>query len=231
LEVLLSHWKPRTLLLGLALPLALLGGAGTGCVLLALPASAAALPESNTSCYGTLSHDSSGAAVGEPDLLDYQFNCTNEITAYTIVVDRVRSDGDNVDDYNPNPTVLTDTGTSTPATDATSTTESVNCGGETPSNGINCYSLVGATAGPISPGDYIEGSIDPTDQYCAYLPKGAKPGTLAVPRATVELVVTDNSGAEDGPFELSPTKPCAKVPTVVPGKSKPKSGHAVSAKS
>ena len=41
----------------------------------------------------------------------------------------------------------------------------------------------------------------------------------------LQLVVTDYTGAEDGPFNLGPAKACPKVPNVVPTpkvKSKPK---------
>ena len=207
MEVLLSHWKLRTRLLRLAVPALLLGG-GAGVTLLTLPVSASALPESATQCSGSLSADPTGKSVAEPDLTDYAFFCNGGITAYTVVVDKVRSDGNNIDDYNPNPLVYA-AGSNL---ETLSPTESVNCGGATPSNGINCYSLDGSTAGFIAPGDTIVGSVDLTAQYCSYLPKGAKPGTPAVPRATVELIVTDSTGAEDGPFELSPAKACAKVP-------------------
>ncbi len=212
LEVVLLHWKPRTLLLRLALPLMLLVGAGSGALLLGLPASASALPESDTTCGGYLNADASGASVGEPDLLDYSFSCSTPISAYTVVIDRVRTDGDNIDDFNPNPLVYAG------SNGQVSTTESINCGGQTPSNGINCYALDGSVAGTIDAEDLIVGSVDPTSQYCSYLPKGAKPGTPAVPRAIVELIVTDNTGAEDGPFELGPATRCPKVPAVVPAK-------------
>lgn len=208
----MSHWKLRTLALRLALPALLLGGGGVGATLLTPPASAAALPESATSCSGSLTSDPTGKSVDEPDLTDYSFYCDGGITAYSVTVDKVRSDGHNIDDYNPNPLVYSagsDLQTVSP-------TESVNCGGSSPSNGIDCYSLVGSTAGFIAPGDTIVGSVDLTSQYCASLPKGAKPGTPAVPRATVELIVTDSTGAEDGPFELRPTTACKSVPAVVP---------------
>jgi len=61
-----------------------------------------------------------------------------------------------------------------------------------------------------------QGSFDLVQPYCAYLPAKAKPGTPAVPQAIVSVVVTDNSGAEDGPFYLSLASKCAKVPSVVP---------------
>ena len=225
----MSHWKPQALLLRLVLPALLLGGGGVGVTLLTLPASATALPESTTQCSGVLSPDPAGKSQDEPDLLDYAFYCNGGITAYTIVGDRVRSDGDNIDDYNPSPLVYTAGSASSLATVAAdgtvSSTESITCGGTTPSNGINCYSLVGSNAGFINPGDTIVGSIDPTDQYCSYLPKGAAAGTPAVPRLTVELIVTDSTGAEDGPFELQPTKACPKVPAVVPAKAKKKASR------
>jgi hypothetical protein len=214
LEVLLSHWKPRTLLLRLALPLVLLGSASTGIVLMSLPAAASALPNPGaTSCSGSLTAQPN-AALLEPYNEGYSFYCTNEITAYSIIVDRVNDDGSTVDNYNNGPAVIDNTGQPSSST-------SVACGGDTPSNGIDCYSEVGAAAGPIGPGWTVQGSIDLTDSYCAYLPKGAKAGTPRVPRAIVELVVTDNSGATDGPFELFPTKACKAVPAVVPAPKKP----------
>ena len=48
---------------------------------------------------------------------------------------------------------------------------------------------------------------------------------MAVPQAVVQLVVTDYTGAQDGPFNLGPAKACPKVPNVVPtpkAKTKPK---------
>jgi hypothetical protein len=44
----------------------------------------------------------------------------------------------------------------------------------------------------------------------------------------VQLVVTDYTGAEDGPFNLGPAKACPKVPNAVPtpkAKPKPKNKH------
>ena len=46
-----------------------------------------------------------------------------------------------------------------------------------------------------------------------------------MPQAIVQLVVTDYTGAEDGPFTLGPASACPKVPNVVPtpkAKTKPK---------
>ncbi len=94
-------------------------------------------------------------------------------------------------------------------------TESVTCEGTTPSSGINCNLGAG---GVLSAWNFAEGSVDPTEPYCKYLPKGAKPGTPAVPQAIVQLIVTDNTGAQDGPFDLGLAKRCPKVPNFVPAK-------------
>jgi hypothetical protein len=196
----------------LALPLMLLSGAGTGIVLLSLPATAGALPSDTTLCSGSLT-SAPNAGLEEPYSLSYSFDCTNEISAYTIVVDRVSSDGDNLDDYDAAPAVIANGANPAPTA---AQTPSVTCAGATPSNGINCYSLVGATAGPLGPGDTIQGSIDPTSAYCSHYPTAATPGTRAVPRAVVSVIVTDNTGAEDGPFELYLSKPCKAIPAVVP---------------
>jgi len=220
----LSNWKSRALLMRLAIPAVLLtaGAAATG---LSLPGTAgAALPESATQCAGFLAKDSGGAAAGEPNLLDYTFHCSTPISAYTLLINRVSSDGDNIDDYSPSANVVYPTPYPIDPSDAgtVSTSVSVNCGGEIPSDGINCYGSNGSAGTDVPAYDLVEGSVDPTAQYCSYLPKGAKPGTPAVPRAIVEVVVTDDTGAQDGPFELTPNTRCPKVAAVVPTPKKRK---------
>jgi hypothetical protein len=223
----LSYWKPRALLLRLAIPAVLLSAAAAATAL-SLPATAgAALPESDTQCTGFLAKDPGGKAAGEPNLLDYTFDCSTPISAYTVLINRVTSDGDNIDDYSPNANVVYPTPYAIDPSQAgqVSSTVSINCGGAIPSDGINCYADNGTAQTDVSASDLIEGSVDPTSQYCSYLPKGAKPGTPAVPRAVVEVVVTDNTGAQDGPFELTPNTRCPKVAAVVPTpkkKTKPK---------
>lgn len=190
-------------------------GIGVALVAAAAPAVsfAAVTPASLTNCSGKLSKDSTGSSQGEPNLLDYSFSCDTDISAYTILLDRRASDFANIDDYNPAPSVLQADGV-TP-----STTESLTCEGVTPSNGINCNAGAG---GVLSSGFFADGSIDPTQPYCKYLPPKAKPGTLAIPQAIVELVVTDNTGAEDGPFQLK-LSGCPKVPNVAPAPKTKKS--------
>ena len=197
------------------------GAALVACVL-AATASAAVTPTSLTDCGGKVSADAGGAAADEPNLLDYRFSCDGGITAYTILIQQQGDPGGSIDDYDPAPSVFETDGL-TP-----SPTESVTCEGTTPSNGINCNT--GTQGAQLTDGFITEGSVDPIQAYCKHLPtnasgKTAKPGTPAVPQAVVQLIVTDYTGAEDGPFNLGPAKACAKVPNVVPTpkpKAKPK---------
>ena len=166
-----------------------------------LPARAAAAtitPNSGTTCYGSVSHDSTGKASSEPNLLDYKFLCNNNIVAYTIVVTRGAGLSSTIDDYNPSALVEDQDGT-------TSSTEALGCSGTTPGLGINCNIGTGAQ---ISAFNTVEGSIDPIDPYCSYYPAGAKKGSRPVPRAQVELIVSDYTGAEDGPFPLALGQAC-----------------------
>ena len=176
-------------------------------------------PESLTDCGGTVSHDPTGSAAGEPNLLDYKFQCNGDISAYTIIVDQQGDQGGSIDDYNPSPTVFDSDGVTPNAS------ESLTCEGTTPSDGINCNAGAG---GVLSAFNFADGSIDPIQAYCKHLPAKAKAGTAAVPRALVQLVVTDSTGAEDGPFNLGPAKRCPKVPNFVPkssAKSKKSTRH------
>jgi hypothetical protein len=69
---------------------------------------------------------------------------------------------------------------------------------------------------------WVNGSVDPIDPYCKTLPAGAKPGTAAIPQASVSLVVTDVTGAQDGPFRIYYSQKCPAVPDRVPAPVKPK---------
>ena len=159
-------------------------------------------PASLTSCVGKVSPNHSGG-TDEPNLLTYRFECFGSISAYTIILQQQGDRGGSIDDYDPAPSVFETDGL-TP-----SSTESVTCGGSTPSDGINCNT---ATQGAQVTNEFVvQGSVDPIQPYCKHLPtdangKTAKPGTLAVPQAVVQLVVTDFTGAEDGPFNLGPAK-------------------------
>ncbi len=189
------------------------GVAVAACVLPAMASAAAVTPTSLTDCGGKVSADPGGKAADEPNLLDYKFSCDGGITAYTILIQQQGDPGGSIDDYNPAPSVFETDGL-TP-----SPTESITCEGTTPSFGINCNT--GTQGVQLTDGFIVEGSVDPIQAYCKHLPvnasgKTAKPGTPAVPQAVVQLIVTDYTGAEDGPFNLGPTKACAKVPNVVP---------------
>lgn len=183
------------------------------CVSAATAGAATVTPTSLTDCGGKIAANSSGAATDEPNLLTYRFTCDGGITAYTILIQQQGDRGGSIDDYDPAPSVFETDGL-TP-----SPTESVTCEGTTPSNGINCNT---GTQGVQLTNEFaVQGSVDPIQAYCKHLPtnangKTAKPGTASVPQAVVQLVVTDYTGAEDGPFNLGPAKACPKVPNVVP---------------
>lgn len=192
----------RALLLSCALALVgLTAATGAGA------ATTAPTPESLTDCGGTVAHDPTGSTAGEPNLLDYRFRCDGDISAYTIIVDQQGDRGGSIDDYNPSPSVFESDGV-TP-----SSSESLTCEGTTPSDGINCNAGAG---GVLSASFFADGSIDPIQAYCKHLPAKAKAGTAAVAQARVQLVVTDSTGAQDGPFNLGPAKRCPKVPNSVP---------------
>jgi hypothetical protein len=162
---------------------------------------AAVVPVSRTGCHGSLAADSKGKAAGEPNLLSYSFHCNGGITAYSIIVNQ---DGDHrsaIDDFADAPSVF-ETDDKTP-----SPTETVSCEGVLPSDGVNCNT--GALGAQISDGFYVAGTVDPVQPYC-------KPCAPEIPTATVQLVVTDYTGAEDGPFPLTLPKACPTVPNVVP---------------
>jgi hypothetical protein len=195
--------------------------------LLSAAAGAAVTPRSLTSCNGKVAPHPAGKATDEPNLLNYRFTCDGSITAYTIIVNQQgdAASGGAIDDYNPSPSVFETDGV-TP-----SPTETITCEGTTPSNGVNCNFTTGGAQ--LTNGFFADGSIDPIQPYCKHLPttasgQPAKPGTRAVPRAIVQLVVTDFTGAEDGPFTLWPATACPKVPDVVPApkpKTKPRTKH------
>jgi hypothetical protein len=190
-----------------ALAFALGGGSLAQSALAAAPT-----PESNTSCGGNVSRAKPTSL--DPNLLNYQFTCDWGINAYTIFVTRKPSelsDYTTIDDYNGSPSVFD------PAGNPYAKVAPV-CSGTIPGNGVNCNAGAG---GVIPAPDSIEGSLDTTDPYCPYIPKGSPKGTKPQPGAVVELVVSDTTGAEDGPFRLylagkcpSPARAGAKTPFV-----------------
>jgi hypothetical protein len=211
-----------------------------------LPASASAAPTtppSTTQCSGTIRLDAGGPAAGNPNPYDYTFACLSSIApgatdpsgyswnfsgniwSYTIIVTRRRDNGSNVSYDAPTANVLAGSG-------ALDTTQYVNCSSAVPSDGFSCSApgpgassasdFANGTNPPYSAyipaGETVTGGFALAEGYCGFLPKGARPGTPAVPQATVQLIVTDTNGVSAGPFELFHAgKKCPKVPAVVPG--------------
>jgi hypothetical protein len=213
-------------------------------------------PPSTVQCSGTINADAS-AAAGNANGFDYSFGCASAVNgatdpsgytwnfsgniwSYTIIVTRRKDNGDNVTYATPTPTIFNSAG-------AVDGTQYVNCSSAIPSDGFSCSApgpgastasdLANGTSPAYSPfipaGDRVTGGLALAESYCGFLPKGAKPGTPAVPQATVELIVTDTNGVSEGPFELFHAgKACPKVPKVVPGaKTKTKKTAKSTAKS
>lgn len=179
-----------------------------------LPASAAATPAGLVGCYGHLTRTAATADDVHP--LNYEFWCNGDITAYTIVANRKINDASTLDDFSPDVTVLD-------PHRAISTTQGVACQSVLPGNGINCYANGSAKPVLVSAFSTIEGSFDTTDPYCGVAAhtikvKGRKGKVTtrtiaALPRAVVQLVVSDPTGAEFGPFPLGLKRRCPSVAT------------------
>lgn len=89
------------------------GAAGRdgGCGIAPAVASAAPpTPVSTTHCGGPLTIDPS-PTTDDPYLVDYYFHCSEDITAYTLIVNRRVSDFGAVDDFDPSPPVVQSDGT------------------------------------------------------------------------------------------------------------------------
>jgi hypothetical protein len=179
-----------------------------------LPASAAAAPSAVVNCHGRLTRATATADDANP--LNYTFSCDGDITAYTIVANRQINDFSTLDDFSPTVTVLD-------SSKAISIKQSVACEAALPGNGINCYANGSATPVLVSAQSSIEGSFDTTDPYCGVKAhtvkvKGKKgkvtTKTIAAePRAVIQLVVSDPTGAEFGPFSLGLKRQCPAIST------------------
>lgn len=168
----------------------------------ALTASASAAtapptPQASTLCFGSLSK---APTADEPNLLNYSFRCNGRISSYTLVANRQHDDTSTIDDFSTTALVSTSLGASV-------TNESYTCEGGLPSNGVNCNAGAGGYMGAWN---VVTGSFDTTDPYCANVPPGSRKGAKPEPAALVQLVVTDATGAEDGPFRLGLTPGCPK---------------------
>lgn len=175
---------------------------------IALPSAAwAATPSSTATCSGSLAPDSNGASLGEPNLLDYTFNCSADITNYSFVVDRYPDDSSVIDDFESSPVVIQS------SDGQPSATQTFACSGTTPGNGFDCNAPTGT---PMTAGNSAQGSLDPIDPYCKRLIPGARPGTPAEPQAQVSVIVQDATGAIDGPFVLDISQACPPVRDTTP---------------
>jgi hypothetical protein len=177
-----------------------------------LPASASAAAQAATVCSGGLTKDPAASTSGDPNLTDYSFDCNGAITAYSVVINRTIWDFETVDDFSTTANV-TKGGVVVP-------TESFGCEGVLPGNGINCN-------GSASAYNLVDGSFDTSGPFCGGYGAHAKWPAKPAPQAFVQLVVTDSSGAQDGPFRLNITpgcpylKPLPKPKTKQHGKAKP----------
>jgi hypothetical protein len=170
-----------------------------------LASAATVTPESLTNCTGGVSLDTSPTS-DDPNLLDYQFQCDTDITGYSVLINRPGKAFTGIDDFSSTANVFLPTGDQV-------TTEQFTCSGTTPGDGINCNAGAGGFG---SAGTTISGTVDTVDPFCSSLPAHAKPGTKPEPAAIAQLIVSDNTGAEDGPFKLwmkplcKPVKPAPK---------------------
>jgi hypothetical protein len=182
-----------------------------------LPTAAQATPTGLVTCRGGLSKATPTAQ--DPNLLGYQFHCSADIESYSIIVNRGLNDFGTIDDFNVAPNVYNDQLTEI------SPTETVDCQATTtPGNAINCFALGSTTPQVVTAYNWTEGQIDTTDPFCGGLPKGAKATATPEPAADAQLIVTDNTGAEWGPFPL-PLTPGCKTPAKAKTKPAKKKHH------
>jgi hypothetical protein len=184
-----------------------------GVGLLTQPALAAVPPpESATQCGGILNRAT--ATADDPNLVSYKFTCDWGVSAYTLIVTRKPNDDATIDDFASSVSVLDPAGNPL-------STQSFSCFGGIPGTGINCNAGAG---GYMAAPNWAEGTIDLTEPYCANIPKGSPAGTKPDPSAVVQLVVSDTTGAEDGPFRLRLAGKCPAVHIKSKVKTKAKAG-------
>jgi hypothetical protein len=165
-------------------------------------------PQSSVNCSGALT---AAPTSEEPNLLGYKFSCAGRISAYTLIVNRRRRDVETIDDFSTSADVLSPNGAIDP-------NHSFTCEGSLPGDSVNCNAGAGAQIGW---GSFAVGQIDLVDPYCANYPKSTskkkkgskkKPVTATPePQAFVQLIVTNLTGAQDGPFRLPRSPHCPKL--------------------
>ena len=169
-------------------------------------------PESATQCGGILKR--AKPTADDPNLVSYKFTCDWGVSAYTLIVARKPNDDATIDDLASSVSVFDPTGNPL-------STQSFSCFGGIPGTGINCNAGAG---GYMAAPNWAEGTFDLTEPYCANIPKGSPTGTKPDPAAVVQLVVSDTTGAEDGPFRLRLAGKCPVVHVKSKVKSKSKAG-------
>ena len=174
-----------------------------------MPVVADATPTAQIGCRTILTR-----ATPTPDdsnLTNYSFHCSRAIQSYTLIVNRTANDFTTVDDFNTAPSVYNYQQTQI------NPTETVDCSATTtPGDGINCFAQSASTPATIDAYNWIDGNLDTTDPFCGHPAKGRN---AAEPAAVVQLVVTDATGAEWGPFPMRLAPGCPKP---YPIKPKPK---------
>jgi hypothetical protein len=154
------------------------------------------------------------STVDDPNLLQYKFHCDWGITAYTLVVNRTANDDGTLDDFSSTASVFDTSGNAV-------TTQSFSCAGQIPGRGVNCNAGGGYMAAP----NYAEGTINATEPYCPNVTAGSRAGAKPEPGAVVQLVVTDSTGAQDGPFRLRLRGKCPAVHVTTPKRKPKKATH------
>jgi hypothetical protein len=208
-------WPGASLRAGLLL--AILAAVG-GFASVADAAAPTPVPGSTTNCGGSLTRAT--ATIDDPNQLAYKFNCNYSISSYTLSVSRGLNTYTTVDDFSSGATVTDTSGN--PLSDG----EAFNCTGTIPGGGVNCGDA-GVTAAAQN---FVQGTFDTTAPYCPSIPAGSPAGTQPTPGAVVQLVVTDTTGAEDGPFRLVLADKCRVVHVVPKPKPKPQRKHHKAAK-
>lgn len=173
-------------------------------------ASARAAAQATTVCSGGLRNDPAASPTGDPNLTDYTFRCNGDITAYSLLINRTIGDFETMDDFSTTADVTT--------AGAIVATESFNCEGLLPGLGINCN-------GKASAYHDISGTFDTSDPYCGGYAAGAKWPAKPEAQAMVQLIVTDLTGAENGPFRLDVTPACPYVKPLPKPKPKQHAKH------
>jgi len=163
------------------------------------------------------------------------------VWAYTIYATRPDITQNTIDDYNatpyttfPSPLTLDPFYTINPSAwpaaataGSADTATGITCEQSAQLSAINCNAgLPTVTSGVTTNNGYIpeservHGNLDLDQAYCKHLPNTKKIGRPAVRQAQLWLVVSDNTGAQDGPFRLTLTgRKCPKVGNFVTKKS------------